>query len=85
MSNEKRKSYARGFLNPVEGVAAYEWKTLVWHENCLSSYFKISDCNRTVALDFDWDNEKQRKEKLEKLDILIAELQKYKEDITRED
>lgn len=51
------KHYHRAFLNEEVGVAAIEWTI----EECAASV-KITDCNRTVNLDFDswWDVDKQK-------------------------
>lgn len=62
MTKEK-EYYSRGFLNPKEGMAAYEAHVAgiypdehkpSWH----SAYFSITDCSRKVTLDFGFDDEK---------------------------
>lgn len=80
-TNAKRTYYSRGFLNPEKGVASWEAKTSHWHENCVDAVFRVSDCFRTVSLDFEWDNAKERSEKLQKLETLLAELTKFREDL----
>jgi hypothetical protein len=37
-----------------------------------------------VSLDFDWDNVKERGEKLAKLDTLLSELSKFRENLLSE-
>lgn len=51
----------------------------------MDAYVKIRDCDRSIRLDFDVDSEKQRKQRLKKLDNLITELTKMRECIVEGD
>ena len=71
--------YRRVFLNPKKGVALIECSINTWGET-LSGSVKITDCNRTVSLEFEnLTTDKNNKKKLEtKLNTLITELQNFK-------
>lgn len=45
----------------------------------LSAAVTLSDCSQSIRLEFDASDEKQRKERIEKLDTIIGELQKLRE------
>lgn len=45
----------------------------------IDAYVKIRDCDRTIRLEFDVESEKQRKQRLKKLDTLIGELSKLRQ------
>jgi hypothetical protein len=80
-SNAKIKSYARGFLNPEKGMAAFDCDVEIWHSTLSSIYFKISDCNRQVSLDFSYDGQEAKDKILIKVQTLVDELNKLKEQI----
>jgi hypothetical protein len=66
--------YSRKFLNPKKGVALIECSAEMqhgWSNVCV----KITDCNRTISLDIDFDSFKTYKEKRTKLTLMISEIQ----------
>lgn len=70
--------YSRKFLNKTEGTAAIEVKADI-EGNWTDSHVIITDCYRKVELDFGFSksNKKTRKERLDKLNLLIDELLKF--------
>lgn len=80
-SNAAVKYYSRGFLNPKKGMAAFEADTEIWHPLLSSVSFKISDCNRQVALDFSYDGQEAKDNILVKVQTLVDELNKLKEQL----
>jgi hypothetical protein len=74
----KAKYVSRKFLNKDRGIACIECDVsqgIEWTDASVT----ISDCNRTVTLDFSYSNPKLRKRKLDKLSVLISELQKLEQ------
>ena len=85
------KHRSRKFLNPRFGLASIqisahmtqndgkdrEGKPYRYHY--LSASVTIRDCSETARLEFDAGDEKSRKERLKKVDLLISELQKLRE------
>ena len=70
----KKKHYVRTFLNKGEGLAAIEISaddSYNYKENNVT----LSDCHRSITLDFGFKDKKGKKEKLAKLYGIIAELQ----------
>ena len=65
--------YSRKFLNAKEGVAAIECAANM-SSTCCDVNTRISDCNKTVNLEFDFNTIKKYKEKRAKLALLINEL-----------
>jgi hypothetical protein len=61
-------------------MAAFEYKAEWYHNNFSFASFSISDCNRVVNLDFNFKNEKEKLNKLAKLEKLIGQLQQFKEE-----
>ena len=73
-----KKHYVRKFLNKRDGMAAIEVSaddTYAYKENILA----LSDCHRTITLDFGFKDKKDKKEKLDKLANIITELQRLHE------
>ena len=75
----KPKHYSRKFLNKTEGTAFIEVsaKTIgKW----VDADVTIADCSRMVSLDFSFEttSKKERKEKLDKINLLIKELEAMK-------
>lgn len=69
--------HSRKFLNSKKGMAAIECSADVlphWSDINV----KITDCNRSVSLDFDFNNMKTYKEKRVKLLLIINELQELR-------
>lgn len=64
---------SRKFLNPKTGVAAIECSAEMAHKWC-DVNVKITDCNRSVDLQFDFNDVKGYKEKRAKLILIINEL-----------
>lgn len=80
MATKAAKEYqSRGFLDSDKGMAAFEAKVEFWHGNYAFGCFTVSDCNRQIALDFDYSNADERAQRLEKINILIQQLQQLKE------
>lgn len=69
------KIYKREFLNVKEGTAFSEVSGETG-ENYIDARLKVSDCNRTVELDFSVYDEtnKTRRDRIAKADKLIAQL-----------
>lgn len=65
--------YSRKFLNAKEGVAAIECAANLSSTWC-DVNARISDCNKTVSLEFDFNTVKKYKEKRAKLLLIITEL-----------
>lgn len=80
-SNANYKSYNRGFLNPERGMAAFEAHVEIWHPTLSDIACKISDCNRQVSLDFSYDGQEAKDKILTKVQTLVDELNKVKEQI----
>lgn len=69
--------HSRKFLNSKQGIAAIECfaeMSTTWS----NVNVKITDCNRMVSLDFDFNNMKAYKEKRAKLLLIINELQELR-------
>lgn len=77
--------HSRTFLNSEKGMAALEAKTEYYHKNFCYANFSISDCNRQINLDFDFTDEKTRSQRLEKLNTLLGQLQKFKAEIFKDE
>ena len=69
--------HSRKFLNSKKGIAAIECSAEMESKWC-NVGVKITDCNRMVNLDFDFNTIKDFKEKRAKLLILISELQELR-------
>ena len=73
----------RKFLsNRFDEGSTVQWEVEPWaHEESCGcwAYLKIRDCDRSVRLEFDIDSEKERKQRLKKLDTLITELEKMRD------
>ena len=67
--------HSRKFLNRNKGIAAIECFAEMESKWC-SAGIIITDCNRMVNLDLDFNNIKDFKEKREKLLLIIYELNK---------
>ena len=65
--------HSRKFLNSKKGIAAIECSAEMESKWC-NVGVKITDCNRTVNLDFDFNSIKDFKEKRTKILLIIAEL-----------
>lgn len=83
------KQHNRGFLNPKEGMAAFEWEVnthdIPEKRKWIGADFTISDCNRQISLEFGCDANvgqsyeyRTKEQTIEKLDLLINELQKFR-------
>lgn len=79
MTTAARKYYKRGFLNKTEGVAAYAAWVQSFNTNFTYADFTISDCNRQVKLEFEYQDDKQKKLIKHKIDTLIKELSAFRE------
>ena len=60
------------------------WEVEQWNNSehvCAGvwSFVKIRDCDRSICLDFNYDNAREKKQRLKKLDTLIGELQRMRE------
>jgi hypothetical protein len=80
-SNANKRSYRRGFLNDERGIAAFDCDIEIWHPTLSSITFKISDCNRQVALDFSYDGAEAKEKINNKIQRLIDELNNCKVEI----
>lgn len=69
--------HSRKFLNSKKGIAAIECSAEMESKWC-NVGVKITDCNRTVNLDFDFNSIKDFKEKRNKLLLIISELQELR-------
>lgn len=65
--------YSRKFLNAKKGAAIIECSAEMSTNWCNVSV-KITDCNRAVSLDLDFNSIKTYKEKRNKLELLVTEL-----------
>ena len=65
--------YSRKFLNSKNGVAAIQCHADMASKWC-DVTVQISDCNKTVNLEFDFSDAKGHKEKRAKLSLIINEL-----------
>jgi hypothetical protein len=73
----KKKYHVRKFLNKNNGMAAIEISAgySAWNFDCNVS---LSDCNRRIDLDFTMWGAKNIKEKMDKLNLIINELNSLK-------
>jgi hypothetical protein len=69
---------SRKFLNKTEGLAAIETYISVDY-NDICGHVDISDCNRKISLDFWAIDPTKATSRLQKLDLIISELNKFKE------
>lgn len=69
--------HSRKFLNSKKGIAAIECFAEMESKWC-NAGIKITDCNRMVNLDLDFNNIKDFKEKRNKLLLIISELQELR-------
>jgi hypothetical protein len=74
--------YKRGFLNKKEGIAAFECQVDALSLDEGTAFFKITDCNRSISLDFDWWKNKPKKMAVDKLNALITEMTKFRDEIS---
>lgn len=65
--------HSRKFLNSKKGVAAIECRADMASKWC-DVTVQISDCHKTVNLEFDFSDAKGHKEKRAKLSLIINEL-----------
>lgn len=65
--------YSRKFLNSKKGVAAIQCHADMASKWC-DVTVQISDCHKTVNLEFDFSDAKGHKEKRAKLSLIINEL-----------
>jgi len=76
----KYKYHSREFLNEDEGLAAIECTVARYNENpYVDASVAISDCYRTITLDFDMYGEEGAAAKIQKLELLMEELAKFKD------
>lgn len=68
------KYQSRKFLNPKTGIAAIECSAEMMSSTWCDVNVKITDCNRAVNLQFDFNDVKGFKEKRAKLTLIINEL-----------
>lgn len=80
-SNANYKSYSRGFLNGERGMAAYAVDVDIWHSTLSSITVTLSDCNRQVSLDFSYDGQEAKDRIIIKVQTLVDELNKLKEQL----
>lgn len=78
----EERYYKRKFLNKDEGIALIEVTGEQYSES-VSLYVVLSDCNRQISLDFYFENEEVRQERLDKMDLLIAELKEARKFIKK--
>jgi hypothetical protein len=77
--------HKRGFLNKVRGTAAFECN--IDHEkgdysyNSVCASFCITDCARKVELDFYTRDTESAENSLYKLNMLLTELQAFKNNL----
>ena len=72
--------HSRTFLNKDRGLAAIDISFDIWpYGGGFYSEVIISDCNRSVTLDFNVNTKKQFDERYKKLDLLIRELKKLQD------
>jgi hypothetical protein len=66
---------SRKWLNPIghADTGAVSSKVKVW-DDYVDASFSLWDCGRKVILSFDFENEKEAKQRSQKIDILIKEL-----------
>jgi hypothetical protein len=74
---------SRKFLNPKQGMAAIECSVEAgpYLRDAVDGHVTISDCNRQVQLDFSMYKKEDAKAKLAKINVLIEELSKFKEQL----
>lgn len=83
MATKVKNYYSRRFLNKKQGVAAVEVKFDSWdYGGGFDSEVVISDCSRSVRLDFCTYSHKDLAEKYTKLNGLIEELSKLQDHFT---
>jgi hypothetical protein len=74
---------SRKFLNPKQGMAAIECNVEAgsYLREAVDANVSISDCNRQVQLDFSMYKKEDAKVKLAKINVIIEELSKFKEQL----
>jgi hypothetical protein len=74
---------SRKFLNPKQGMAAIECNVEAgsYLRDAVDGHVTISDCNRQVQLDFSMYKKEDAKAKLAKINVIIEELSKFKEQL----
>jgi hypothetical protein len=76
----KIKHHSRKFLNKNHGIAAIETsiESYTWSSG-VDATVKISDCNRQVSLDFSVYEKKDLSCSVDKLNLIINELCKFRD------
>lgn len=83
MTKKIKNLYRRKFLNKKQGLASIEIKFDSWDYGYgFDSEVVITDCSRSVRLDFSVYNEKDLSEKYLKLQELISELNELQNHLT---
>ena len=77
----KINHHSRKFLNKKKGTAHIEVtaENYEWSAGGFDATVSISDCRRSINLDFSVYNKKDLDEKIQKLDVLITELTKLQD------
>lgn len=78
--------HSRKYLNPKYGFASIEWTVNVREGGSVNgrkykyvdTELSISDCTRTINLDFDVASAREARAAIKKIDLLIDELQKFR-------
>jgi hypothetical protein len=80
---EKVDYTSRKFLNPKQGMAAIECSvsTSTFSSSNIGATITISDCSRQAQLEFDVYSKADAKAKLAKLNLIVEELRKFKEQL----
>lgn len=76
-----KETYERGFLNPKEGLASYEWTVQYYHTNFGYANFTLADCNRRINLNFDFSSQSEKEDRIHKIDMLIKQLEDFKKEL----
>lgn len=78
--SKRIKKYSRKFLNPVThwDTGILEWN-VTQEDSWIDGKFTVWDCSRKISLDFSFGDSKEADQRAKKLDILITELQQFRE------
>lgn len=80
------KYHSRQFLNENEGLAAIECSVARYNEDMpyIDAAVTITDCYKAITLDFDMYGEEGAANNIQKLEILMEELARFKEALEKE-
>lgn len=89
MNNENKDYVSKTFLNNSVDETGAMCSTIKYPDNCtyIEASVKISDCSKWIVLDFSFfsDDSRSIKERIEKINTMRWELEKFREQLKKYD